>query len=76
MLDVNDNLYEVNVIDSNQFDPKTFVSCELPINDSFEKCDCSDFSKVGFDMKIEQTWDDDILEIRSMILKCKENKDI
>ena len=66
VLDVNDNLNEV--IDSNQFDPKTFASCELPTNDSFEKCDCSDFSKVGFDIKIEQTRDDDISEIRSMIL--------
>ena len=54
VLDVNDNLYEINVIDSNQFDPKTFASCELPTNDSFEKCDCSDFSKGGFDMKIEK----------------------
>ena len=76
VLDVNDNLYEVNVIDSNQFDPKTFASCDLPTNDSFEKCDCSDFSKVGFDMKIEQTRDDDISEIRSMILNGKESKDI
>ena len=76
VLDVNDNLYEVNVIDSNQFDPKTFASCELPTNDSFEKCDCSDFSTVGFDMKIEQTRDDDISEIRSMILNGKESKDI
>ena len=68
VLDVNDNLYEVNVVDSNQFDPKTFASCELPTNDSFEKCNCLDFGKVGFDMKIEQTRDDDISEIRSMIL--------
>ena len=33
VLDVNDNLYEINVIDSNQFDPKTFASCKLPTND-------------------------------------------
>ena len=78
VLDVNDNLYEVNVIDSNQFDPKTFASCELPtkFNDSFEKCDCSDFSKVGFDMKIEQTRDDEISEIRSMMLNGQESKDV
>ena len=37
VLDVNDNLYEVNVVDSNQFDPKTFASCELHTKDSFEK---------------------------------------
>ena len=52
VLDVNDNMYEVNIIDSNQFDPKTFARCELPNDDSFEKCDCSDFNKVGFNMKI------------------------
>ena len=67
---------DIQNIDSNQFDPKTFASCELPTHDSFEKCDCSDFSKVGFDMKIEQTRDDDISEIRSMILNGKESKDI
>ena len=76
VLDVNDNLYEVNVIDSNQFDQKIFASCELPTNDSFEKCDCSDFSKIGFVMIIEQTRDDDIAGIRSMILNGKESKDI
>ena len=36
VLDVNANLYEVNVTDSNQFDPKSFASCELPTNDSFQ----------------------------------------
>ena len=76
MLDVNDNLYEVNVIDSNQFAPKTFASCELPNDDSFEKCDCSGFSKVDFNMKIEQTRDYDISDIRSMILNGKESKDV
>ena len=76
VLDVSDNLYEVNIIDSNQFDPKPFASCELPNDDSFEKCDCSDFSKVGFNMKIEQTRDDDISDIRSMILNGNESKDV
>ena len=75
-LDVNDNLYQINVIDSNQFDPKTFASCDLPNDESFEKCDCSDFEKGGFDMKVEQTRDDEISEIRSMILNGKESKDL
>ena len=57
VLDVNDNLYQINVIDSNQFDPKTFASCDLPNDESFEKRDCSDFEKGGFDMKVEQTKD-------------------
>ena len=76
VLDVNDNLYEINVLDSTQFEPKSFASCDLPNDESFEKCDCSDFRKGGFDMKCEQTRDDDISEIRSMILNGKESKDV
>ena len=68
--------FEINVLDSNQIDPKSFASCFLPIEESFEKCDCSDFRKGGFDMKVEQSKDDDLLEIRSMILNGKESKDV
>ena len=75
-IDVNDNLFEVNDLDSTQFDPKAFVSCDLPNDESFEKCDCSDFRNNGFDMKIEQSRDDDISEIRSIILNGNENKDV
>ena len=61
VLDVNDNLFEINILDSSQFEPKTFASCDLPYADSFEKCDCSD-------MEVEQTRDEDVSKIRSMIL--------
>ena len=44
----------------NQYDPKSFASCNLSDEESFEKCDCSDFRKRGFDMKVEQSKDDDI----------------
>ena len=43
--DVNNNLFEMNVLDSNQFHPKSFASCNLPDEESFEKCDCSDCSE-------------------------------
>ena len=76
VLDVNDNLFEINVLDSNQFDPKSFASCNLSDEESFEKCVCSDFRKGGFDMKVEQSKDDDISEIRSMILSGQESKDV
>ena len=46
VLDVNDNVYEINVLDSTQFEPKSFASCDLPNDESFEKCDCSDVRKV------------------------------
>ena len=29
VLDVNDNLYEINVLDSTQFEPKSFASCDF-----------------------------------------------
>ena len=64
------------MLDSNQFDPKAFPICNLPDEESFEKCDCSEFRKGGFDMKIEQNKDDDLLEIRSMIFNGKESKDV
>ena len=76
VLDVNDNLFEINVLDSSQFEPKTFASCDLPYADSFEKCDCSDFRKSGFDMTVEQTRDEDVSEIRSMIFNGKESKNV
>ena len=49
------------MLNSNQFDPKSFASCSLPAEESFKKCDCSDFEKGGFDMKVEQSKDDDIM---------------
>ena len=69
-------MYEVHVIDSNQFDPKTFAKCELPNEESFEKCDLSDFKTIGFDMSLEQNRDDDISEIKSMILNGQESQDV
>ena len=46
------------MLNSNQFDPKSLAICNLSDVASFEKCDCSDFRKGGFDMKIEQSKDD------------------
>lgn len=43
VLDINDNSYQVNVLDSSQFDPKTYASCILPEKDSLEKFETSDF---------------------------------
>ena len=76
ILDVNDNLYQVNVLDSTQFEPKSYASCNLEENDNLEKSDLSDFKKLDLDMQLEQLKDDDISEIRSMILGNKESKDV
>ena len=37
ILDLNDNLYEIDVIDSNEFDPSTFASCDMQNDESLEK---------------------------------------
>ena len=55
---------------------RKLLLCELPNDESFEKCDLSDFKTIGFDMSVEQNRDDDISEIRSMILNGQESKDV
>ena len=37
ILDDNDNLYEIDVIDSNEFDPSTFARCDFQNDASLEK---------------------------------------
>ena len=64
-LDISDNTYQVNVLDSSNFDPKTYASFDLPVKDSIEKCDLSDFK--DFDMLIEQSKDDELMSLKSKI---------
>ena len=64
-LDVNDNIYQVNVLDSSNVDPRTYASCNLPEKDSIEKCDLSDFK--DFDMSVEQSKDDELMSLKSKI---------
>lgn len=64
-LDINDNTYQVNVLDSTNFDPKVYASCNLPEKDCIEKCDLSDFK--NFDMTLEQSKDDDLMSLKSKI---------
>ena len=67
-LDVNESLFQTNVLDSIQF--------KVPNEEPFQKCDCSDFIKVDLDMRQEQTRLEEISEIRPMITSGKENKDV
>ena len=62
-LDVNDNSYQVNVLDSTNFDPKAYASCELPQEDSLQKPETLDLK--DFDMYKEQSKDDDLMTLRS-----------
>ena len=72
-LDINENTYQVNVLDSSNFDPKTYASCDLPVKDSIEKCDLTDFK--DFDMFVEQSKDDDLTAVKLKLDKGDLGKD-
>ncbi len=72
VLDVNDNTFEIDVIDSNQFEPKEFASCELPFDDLLTKpVDCL----PGFDMVAEQSKDDELQALKTSIVHGEPSKD-
>ena len=72
-LDVNDNTFEVNVIDSNQFEPKEFASCEIPFEDSLVK---PDECLPGLDMVNEQNKDDEIVEFKTILVHGEPSKEV
>lgn len=71
ILDVNDNTFEVNVIDSNQFEPKKFASCETPFEDTTVK---PDGCLPGLDMIAEQNNDDELVEFKTSLLHGEPSK--
>ena len=72
-LDVNDNTFEVNVINSNQIEPKEFASCDIPFEDSLVKLlECL----PGFDMVSEQGKDDELLELKTILVHGEPIKEV
>ena len=71
--DVNDNFYQVNVIDSTQFDPKQFAPCTLPFDDTLTK---PETVLPGFNLIAEQAKDEEIVILRNMLLHGQPTKDI
>lgn len=71
--DINDNAYRVNVINSNQFDPRRFASCE--IKDDMETTRQPDKVLTEFDLVAEQKKDDEIVSLKSLILNGEPTKD-
>lgn len=62
--DINENAYEINTINSNAFNPKTFASCEV------EEADLPDretFTNNDLSMREEQTKDEKICQIKKQI---------
>ena len=63
--DVNDNFYQVNVINSNKFDPKQFAACEVPVDDSLQK---PKELLTNIDFESEQSKDEEIVNLKNMLL--------
>ena len=63
-LDINDNTFEVGMINSNEMDPKEFASCQVPEKESLEVPECE---LPGFNMVQEQSKNSEILELKSVL---------
>ena len=72
-LNVNDNTFKVGVINSNEFEPKKFASCDIPFDDSLVKPD--DCLPV-FDVINEQNKDDEFLELKTILVHGKHRTDV
>ena len=72
-LDVNDNTFQVDVINSNEFEPKKFASCDVPFDDSLVK---ADDCLPGLDMISEQNKDDELLELKTILVHGEPSKEV
>ena len=69
--DINENTFEINALNSNQFNAKYYASCEMQ-----EEVDREKPSIIGLDMISEQGKDSDLLEIKMQILHGQPSKSI
>ena len=70
--DVNDNTYEVNVINTNHINPRSFATCRVDEPDLPEKPTCK---YKDLDMSVEQQKDEDIVKIRRQVEEGTATKD-
>lgn len=66
-VDVHENTYNIQVIDSNQFDPKQVRICEEPDKEPFQASNY--VLDKGLDMEAEQGKDDELVEIKASCLR-------
>ena len=72
-LDVNDDTFQVDVINSNDFEPKKFASCDVPFDDSLVK---PDDCLPRLDMISEQNKDDELLELKTILVHGEPSKEV
>ena len=63
-MDINDNTFEVEVINSNEIDPKDFAGCIVP---EFEQMEVPMCDVPGLDMIVEQAKDKDITDLKTTL---------
>ena len=63
-LEINDNTFEVGVINSNEIDPKDFAGCIVP---EFEQMEVPKCDLPGLDMIVEQAKDKDITDLKTTL---------
>lgn len=72
-IDVNDKAYQINTINSNEFDPKQFSACSYHESDHLST---KDLIIEGYDMKYEQSLDKEIREIIDQLRGNKLTKSV
>ena len=72
-LDVNDNTFLIDVINSNEFEPKKCATCDVPFDDSLVK---QDDCLPRFDMISEQNMDDELLELKTILVHGEPSKEV
>jgi hypothetical protein len=68
VLDINDNNYEINVIDSSALKPRTHIDKNMVVDDMPDK---TDFQFQDINMNIEQENDLTLQELKNQILRDK-----
>jgi hypothetical protein len=64
-LDISDNAYQINVLDSTHFDPKEYANCDIPFEDTLQ---VPVQTLPGLNMYDEQSRDPDISEITKLLI--------
>ena len=60
ILDVNKNAYEIGYLNSNEFDPKYYATCDLPATDDLQ---IPNDTLPGIDMIVEQGKDEELVQM-------------
>ncbi|CAG2232916.1 Transposon Ty3-G Gag-Pol polyprotein,Retrovirus-related Pol polyprotein from transposon opus,Retrovirus-related Pol polyprotein from transposon 297,Retrovirus-related Pol polyprotein from transposon 17.6,Transposon Ty3-I Gag-Pol polyprotein [Mytilus edulis] len=72
-VDISDKAFQINTLNSNEFNPKDFASCDYKEDDQLSVKECT---IPGYDMKIEQSLDVELSEIINQINTGKASRSV